>query len=207
MKTKLNTMIASFCTLLPVGYGLSKYQELPAKIPIHFNNLNQPNNYASKPVAVFLIPVLMVVITLITAFATSRKQLTEQDRTLSAMTLWLIPILTNVLYFVMIDYSLGHAINVTKITFLLVSFIFIGLGAALLILGPQSNLLHFGRRHITGPLAGKVAKVSGSSFLISGVIFLLVALFNPSLGGWFVILFIASQLLIMFYYSRKIKED
>jgi len=58
--------------ILPLGLivtavviSISVYGRMPDQIPIHWNAYGEPDNYASKPIALFLLPAFMLVTLLI----------------------------------------------------------------------------------------------------------------------------------------------
>lgn len=58
MKLKTALITCGVC-LLPILFGLIIYDCLPAQMPIHWNIAGEIDNYASKEIFVFLLPILM----------------------------------------------------------------------------------------------------------------------------------------------------
>ncbi|MBD5135675.1 MAG: DUF1648 domain-containing protein [Lachnospiraceae bacterium] len=68
---KLKILITSFITLVPMFVGCILWNKLPDTIATHFDSDNVPNGWSSKPVAVFVIPIVMVALHLICLAVTS----------------------------------------------------------------------------------------------------------------------------------------
>ena len=58
MKTNKKLLIlTSMVILFPMLWGLIIWSQLPNQIPIHFNFAGQANNFQSKPLVVFGLPI------------------------------------------------------------------------------------------------------------------------------------------------------
>jgi len=58
MKNKKTTLLSTLLCLLPILLGLALYEKLPEQVPIHFDFAGNPDNYASRPAAIFGLPCL-----------------------------------------------------------------------------------------------------------------------------------------------------
>jgi len=63
--------LTSLLVLSPMIAGLLSWNKLPDQIPIHFNIQGEVDNYGSKAFAVFAMPLLLLAIHLLCAFATA----------------------------------------------------------------------------------------------------------------------------------------
>ena len=80
MKTnKKLLLLTSMVILFPMLWGLMIWSQLPNQIPIHFNFAGQPNNFQSKPLVVFGLPIFdlmvhlfMIIFSFIALFLESR---------------------------------------------------------------------------------------------------------------------------------------
>lgn len=58
--------LTSLVCLTPILMGIMLWQQLPAQIPIHFDFAGEPDQYASKTMVVFGIPLLMAILNVVT---------------------------------------------------------------------------------------------------------------------------------------------
>ena len=71
-------LVTSFVCLLPVLLGVALWDQLPDSIPIHFNFYGEPDNFASKPMAIFGFAALMIAMQV---FCSLVYDLTEEKQT------------------------------------------------------------------------------------------------------------------------------
>ena len=55
-------LLTSMVILFPILWGLIIWPQLPNQIPIHFNLAGQANNFQSKPLAVFGLPLFLLLV-------------------------------------------------------------------------------------------------------------------------------------------------
>ena len=65
-------LLTSMVILFPILWGLIIWPQLPNQIPIHFNVAGQANNFQSKPLAVFGLPLFLLLVHLFVIFMTAR---------------------------------------------------------------------------------------------------------------------------------------
>lgn len=146
MKGRIQTWLSYLVILVPVGYGFYNYQNLPAKMATHFNNVNQPDGYLSKPLMVFGLPVLMLLLQWISLSVTrlnaSHKGLAPRfERVMT----WIIPVVAVITYVTTIGYNLGHQLDIWRIAVSMVAMIFIAVGNYLPTVSPeQYHRMHRG---------------------------------------------------------------
>ena len=70
MNRKKAILLTSLLTFIPMIVGLILWNQLPEKMPVHFNYAGEPDNWASKAFAVFFIPLFLWAIHLLTGFIT-----------------------------------------------------------------------------------------------------------------------------------------
>ncbi len=115
--------------LLPMVLGGVLYNKLPDQMPIHFTINDQPDNYAPKEVALFGIPVLMAIVQTICILFTMKTQRKEENKPkIIKIFEWFIPIITVLLYIIMIEVPLGSTVYIGKSVCLI-------LGTLLIIIG------------------------------------------------------------------------
>ena len=125
---KVNVMTTLLC-LVPLLIGAFFYTQLPGTMPIHFNNQNQPDNYASKPFALFVLPLFLMLIHITSCIVTEldirRKNTAPQ---LQYLVRFIIPILSISIQSLVIIYVLNDGIDISKVViiFLGITFLLIG---------------------------------------------------------------------------------
>ncbi|WP_242844611.1 SdpI family protein [Clostridium novyi] len=119
MKKKVDRtmIITTVVCLLPIIFSLMVYDKLPEKVPIHWNGEGVIDNYASKPVGAFLLPVVMAVVNIITNICLNNDPRQKNaSKVLKLIGLWTIPCLTIVACTITMLSALGHKIHVESIT-------------------------------------------------------------------------------------------
>lgn len=122
-------LITSLIILLPMVAGIIFWDRLPAQIPIHWNFAGEVDNYASKAVAVFALPLLMLAIQWVCTIATGAdpKKKNHSEKMLQMM-LWIIPLLSTVLNAVTYAVALGKEMRINLIVSLLLGLLFTVIG-------------------------------------------------------------------------------
>lgn len=114
---------------IPLIIGAAFYSKMPEMMPIHFNFEGVADNYASKEMTLFGLPLLMAALELVCVFAMKtdpkRKNYSEKLLTLS---FWIIPVLSTLIQTTVIFLCLGVDLQINFIIpiFLGVLFIIIG---------------------------------------------------------------------------------
>lgn len=115
--------------IVPIIIGLLVYEGMPESMPIHFDSNNIADSYASKKLALFGVPIFMLISYIVTYFFAVRdpKRKNQSEKVLSII-LILVPILSIITTFLTISYSIGKRPDIgTWISLILqVSFILIG---------------------------------------------------------------------------------
>ena len=122
-------LITTLVILLPMVAGIIFWDRLPAQIPIHWNFAGEVDNHASKAVAVFALPLLMVAIQWVCTIATGAdpKKKNHSEKMLQMM-LWIIPLLSTVLNAVTYAVALGKEMRINLIVSLLLGLLFTVIG-------------------------------------------------------------------------------
>jgi len=130
MKTYKKTLIITILiTILPCFIGLLLWNRLPEQIPTHFNFKNEVDGYSSKPLAVFGIPLMMVLFQLTCAFATfndpKKKYINSK---LIHLILFIIPGCSILIVILSYGTALGYPINAGMLCNLLIGVLFLLIG-------------------------------------------------------------------------------
>jgi len=122
-------VVTTIFILLPILFGVFKWNELPDMIAIHWNLEGIPDGYSSKAFAVFGLPSIMAAFHILCAFGhkLDPKRENYSDK-LFIFILWLCPTLSIVLSYATYAHALGYDVNVSKIVTMLMGFVFIIVG-------------------------------------------------------------------------------
>ena len=122
-------IITSVVILLPILAGILLWNQLPEQLPIHWNAAGEVDDWSGKPMAVFGLPLLMLVVHWVCVFATlaDPKKKNHSEKVL-ALVFWLIPLLTLVLSAVTYCSAMGTEVQVTVAVNILMGLMFVAIG-------------------------------------------------------------------------------
>lgn len=173
-RNKITLIITVVICLMPMLLGAVLYDKLPEQMPVHFSVKSEPDNYASKNFALFGIPVILAVLQVVCFIVSNIKMKNKEKPKITKIMEWFIPILTVILYIIMVEVSLGSFVYVGKSVCLI-------LGVMFIIIGNYTPKISYdvGRVMIhpvpkTEKSFRKVIKILGYSFMALGLIFLLL---------------------------------
>ena len=110
-------------------FALTVYSKLPPELPVHWSNDGIPNDYASKPFAVFGLPMILaglnVIIHVMMDNDPKRRNASPILRNLSK---WLVPVIALIFVPITMLWGLDNQVPVNKIAPLLVGIIIILFG-------------------------------------------------------------------------------
>ena len=128
IKWKILLLTCGVC-LLPVLLGMALWSQLPDMMAIHFDIYNEPDNFASRSFVVFGLPCLMALFQAVCCVANDvGAQKRKQSAKIEFVLKWIIPVVTFVLYVVILGYGLDWNIDIRKCAMLLVGLIFLVTG-------------------------------------------------------------------------------
>ncbi len=122
-------LITSAVILLPILAGLFFWDQLPQQMPFHWNAAGEVDGWASKPVAVFGTPLLMLALhwLCVIGTATDPKKQNHSDKILHLI-LWIIPLLSVLLHALVYAAALGKAVRMELVMPLFIGLVFVILG-------------------------------------------------------------------------------
>ena len=92
---KMSLISGSILTISPSLAGILLWNRLPEKIATHFDQHNLANGWSSKPVAVFGIPFLLLLVHLFCVFFTANDPKRKNiNKRIFTMILWLVPVVS-----------------------------------------------------------------------------------------------------------------
>ena len=209
MKTNKKLLaLTSIVILLPMIWGLIIWKQLPNQISIHFNLAGQANNFQSKPLAVFGLPVFLPLVHLFVIFMIGRdpKNFTMNEK-MGKVIYWLTPIVSLSVFYLIYSKALGSTTNPSIFVSALLGLIFVMMGNYM----PKLKVNHtVGIRlpwtlqsednwHKTHRLAGKLWVVGGLILLLeSGLQFAV-----PYVMGIVILTIVFIPVMYSYQLSRK----
>ena len=209
MKTNKKLLIlTSMVILFPMLWGLMIWSQLPNQIPIHFNAAGQANNFQSKALAVFGLPVFLLLVHLFVIFMIGRdpKNFTMNEK-MGKVIYWLTPIVSLSVFYLIYSKALGSTTNPSIFVSALLGLIFVMMGNYM----PKLKVNHtVGIRlpwtlqsednwHKTHRLAGKLWVVGGLILLLeSGLQFAV-----PYVMGIVILTIVFIPVMYSYQLSRK----
>lgn len=130
IKKNIKTLLlTSVVVLLPMLAGVILWDKLPDSVPIHFGPNGEPDDYAGRGVAVFVMPLVLLAFhwlcTLTTAADPKNKNI---DKKALGLVLWICPMISLLVNGVIYTTALGIAINILMIFGLFFGCLFVVIG-------------------------------------------------------------------------------
>lgn len=127
---KKRAIIISFILLLvPIILGIVFYDKMPEQLPTHWGTNGEVDQYSSKLMALILLPCILFAVQGIVIFVTKndprKKNISESGLNII---LFICPVLSIVISFVIILYGLNKPIDTSKLVGLIISLLIIVLG-------------------------------------------------------------------------------
>lgn len=205
-KIKWNSLfITCLLCAAPILFGISIYQQLPAKMAIHFQLNNLPDRYASKNFALFGLPLLMAALQAFCCIMCDIQAAAKgSNRKLELATKAIVPVLSVILYLITVFYAMGKQIDVRRIVMLLVGGIMIVIGNYL----PKGSVGSFPAR-LNSSQAKKINRFLGYGTVMLGMIFWITILLPPIYSALSLFLLIPYTLIDLIYtlHVQKQKES
>ena len=201
-------LLTSIVILFPILWGLIIWSQLPNQIPIHFNLAGQANNFQSKPLVVFGLPIFDLMVHLFMIFVTARdpKNRTMNEK-MEKVIYWLTPIVSLSVSYLIYSKALGSTTNPSIFVSALLGLIFVMMGNYM----PKLKVNHtVGIRlpwtlqsednwHKTHRLAGKLWVLGGLILLIEAGIQFAV----PYVMGIVILTIVLIPIMYSYQLSRK----
>ena len=128
-KNKWTLLITSVVILLPILAGVLLWDKLPEKVPFHWGINGEVDGWASRPVAVFLMPCLLLAIQWLCFFLSQLDPKQKGNPTkMLGLVLWIVPVM-NILLNVMIYLTaMGRDVNIAVVLPLFFGALFVVIG-------------------------------------------------------------------------------
>ena len=208
MNKKLLTL-TSIVILLPILWGLIIWSQLPNQIPIHFNLAGQANNYQSKPLAVFGLPLFLLLVHLFVIFVIGRdpKNQTMNEK-MGKVIYWLTPIVSLSVFYLIYSKALGSTTNPSIFASALLGLIFVMMGNYM----PKLKVNHTVGIRLPWTLQSednwnKTHRLAGKLWVVGGLILLLEAGLQFALSYVLVMVILVIVFIPVMYSYQLSRED
>ena len=176
-KNRKTLILSVIICLLPMLLGVILYSKLPEKMPIHFTINDVSNNYANKNFALFGIPIIMAIVQAICLIDVNIKlnklKNKEKPKILKIME-WFIPVVTVLIYVIMIEVPLGSTVYVGKSICLILGILFMIIGNYIPKMSYEMGKTIFHPMPESEKAFRKMSKIMGYSFIVMGIVLLIM---------------------------------
>ena len=209
MKTNKTLLtVTSTVTLFPILWGLIIWSQLPNQISIHFNAAGQANNFQSKVLAVFGLPVFLLLVHLFVIFVIRRDpKNSAMNEKMIRVIYWLTPIVSLSISYLIYSKALGSTTNPSVFVSALLGLIFVIMGNYM----PKLKVNHTVGVRLPWTLQSednwhKTHRLAGKLWVIGGLILLLEAGLQfavPYVLGIVILTIVLIPILYSYQLSRK----
>ena len=176
-KNRNKLIITVLVCLLPMILGIVLYNRLPEQMPIHFTIGDTPDNYANKNFALFGIPLIMAIVQAICMFSTTNKLKNKEKPRIVKIMEWFIPIVTVLVYIIMVEVPLGSDVYVGKSICLILGMLFMIIGNYLPKMSYDTAKGMFHPTPSNEKTFRKMSKLMGIGFIEIGLFLLIMIIF------------------------------
>lgn len=129
-KNKWLMIVTSILIVLPIFVGLLLWNKLPEQVPYHWGINGEVDGWVSKPVAVFVLPVILLVMQWVCILATGLDPKAKNVTTTKMMgiVLWIIPVLNLFLHVMVWLAAFGREVNMETVMPLFMGTLFVVIG-------------------------------------------------------------------------------
>lgn len=197
--SRADLMSAGLCVFLIIP-GVSIYDKLPDRMATNFNLNGQPQQYASKEVAVFGFPILLTVLQLVLCIITNLFHQTDTRDRINQAVRFIFPAISYFAQFSILLYALGQMKDIVMMACTLMSILFVVIGNYM----PKIRRnMFFGVRTphtlMNQELWDKSNRFSGALLIICGLLMLPFSLMGNYVA---VIIIIAVKTIAPYIYSE-----
>lgn len=199
-KNRKILLMNSIVILLPIVAGLLLWNQLPEQVPFHWNAAGEVDGWASRPVAVFVTPPILLVLHWVCVLATSAdpKKQSHPEKVLH-LVLWITPVISIFVHTLMYMVALGKSVRVEMVMPVFMGLIFIIIG----------NYLPKCKQNYTIGIKmpwtlnseenwNKTHRFTGRVWVVSGIVMMLTGFFG---GFWIFFAVVLVMVLAPFIYS------
>ncbi len=173
-------IVTCVISLLPIVIGIALYDELPARMVVHWGSNNKPDGWADKKITVFGLPVFMAIIQAVTYIGTWKKVQGEHSTPkVIRLVRWIVPILSWFLYIYIIASALGSQFDPRMVGCLIFAAVFMVFGNYLPKIAYENRyVVNLPYRPKDEPGWRKYTRTFGVIMLLHGILVLLSIFFS-----------------------------
>ncbi len=181
MKISKRIVLSSIVCLLPLTVSARLYDQLPNRMPIHWNPIGEADGFIEKNIGAWGLPLLMLAIHLITAVKTERDTSRQHlSRMTNTLCFWSVPLVCVTLIPLSLCKAAGYRCNMTRIVMTVVGILFIVAGNYL----PKNQPNNIAGYKLPWTQKdpdnwNKTHRFAGAVWVICGFVFILVSLISP----------------------------
>ena len=129
MTNKKLRILTSIVCLIPIVVGFMFYSKMPEQVAIHWGFDGNPDGYASKAMAIVILPLALFVMNLLLPFLLKMDPKYENisEKTVNLL-LWILPVISLLASGLTISSALGKEVNVNVFAPLVVGIMFTVIG-------------------------------------------------------------------------------
>ncbi|AIS09606.1 hypothetical protein LACWKB8_1348 [Lactobacillus sp. wkB8] len=199
-------LISLLLILFPVLTGIFLYNRLPQKMATHFGMTNMPNAFSNKLWVIIGLPFLGIILqVMVFLILRNQKETKNLDFKIVNITLWLVPVITNIVNLSLYAYALGHKVKGSFILSAFLGLFFIIFGNYLPKVSPNRSVgirLPWTLRNSTN--WHRTQHFAGWLFFISGIVLLLTSYWEMY---WIVIAVVIIDILLITCYSYSLSKN
>ena len=129
MKNKKMLIWTTLVCLIPILVGAAVYSRLPETVATHWNLNGEPDGWSSRPVAVFVLPGILLVVNLLMPFLLrADPKHGNMSSALKTVTIWAIPLISLVCSGATLGRGLGYDVRIEQILPALMGVLFVVIG-------------------------------------------------------------------------------
>lgn len=126
---KGSLLLSSVLILLPILFGLLKWNALPAEIATHWDALGNANSWSPRWFAVFGLPLILLALHWLCVCVTSRdRNNTAQSRKIVQLLFWICPVISLYAAWAVYSHALGAGMPVERLSLGLIGLLFLVFG-------------------------------------------------------------------------------
>lgn len=126
---KRRLLVTCAVILLPIVGGVLLWDKLPDQVPVHWGVNGEVDGWASKPFAVFTLPLIMAGLQLVCFFASAWDPKTKNiSKKMLGLVLWIIPVLNLILNVVAYLAAFQRNVNMPVILCLMMGALWVVMG-------------------------------------------------------------------------------
>lgn len=193
---KAQVLITSLVCLAPIALALVLWNKLPEQLPIHFNAVGEADNYASKALACFGLPALLLFFNLLVFFGINADpKKGNANNVIVTLSMWICPVMSLILMPITLFKGMGYNIPIEIIVPAMIGLLFIIIGNYL----PKSHQSYTVGIKLPWTLAdednwNKTHRFAGFVWVIGGLAMLISAFIG---GRIFVTLIVIAALVLL----------